>query len=155
MVHDHFTSFGTIWQVLCSVAGSMRSRLCEWYSWNFWISTGQTSKPVLSEQAKEAGLVDAVVPLNELVPVAKKYALEMATGKQPWRRTLSLTDRLGSKEECLEILKQARASAQKTYRNVPHPFKMLDAIEEGLVNGGVAGTLKVWSRLIIFSFAEL
>jgi len=101
-----------------------------------------SSKPIMSEEARGAGLVDAVVPVAQLVSTARKYALDIASGKQSWRRTLALTDRMGSREESLEIVKQAREKAKKTYHNVPHPFKMLDAIEEGIVNGGVAGTLK-------------
>jgi len=103
----------------------------------------QTSKPILSEEAVQVGLVDAVVPLRQLVPAARKFALDIVSGKQAWRRTLSLTDHIGSQEESLKVLKQARARAQKLYRNVPHPFVMLDCIEAGIKNGGVAGTLKV------------
>lgn len=104
----------------------------------------QTSKPIMSEEAKQIGLVDVVIPLQQLVPAARKFALNIASAKEAWRRTLSLTDRIGSQEESLEVLKQARARAQKVYRNVPHPFVMLDCIEAGIKNGGVAGTLKVW-----------
>lgn len=103
----------------------------------------QTSKPIMSEEAKQIGLVDVVIPLQQLVPAARKFALNIASAKEAWRRTLSLTDRIGSQEESLEVLKQARARAQKVYRNVPHPFVMLDCIEAGIKNGGVAGTLKV------------
>lgn len=110
----------------------------------------QSSKPIMSEEARGAGLVDAVVPVAQLVSTARKYALDIASGKQSWRRTLTLTDRMGSLEESLEIVKQAREKAKKTYRNVPHPFKMLDAIEEGIVNGGVAGTLKVLNLIISY-----
>jgi hypothetical protein len=42
------------------------------------------------------------------------------------------------------LINQARAMAKKSYQNVPHPFSMLDAVEEGITNGGHAGTLKVW-----------
>lgn len=101
-----------------------------------------TSKPVMSEEAKQLGLVDAVVPLQQLVPVARKYALDIASGRQAWRRSLSLIDHIGTPEESSKILKQARARAQKAYRNVPHPFVMLDCIEKGILHGGVAGTLK-------------
>ena len=109
----------------------------------------QTSKPIMSEEAKQVGLVDAVVPVQQLVPAASKFALDIASGKQRWRRTLSLTDRIGSQEESFKVLKQARARAQKTYRNVPHPFVMLDCIEAGIENGGVAGTLKVWFMMSV------
>lgn len=97
----------------------------------------------MSEEAKQLGLVDAVVPLQQLVPVARKYALDIASGRQAWRRSLSLIDHIGTPEESSKILKQARARAQKAYRNVPHPFVMLDCIEKGILHGGVAGTLKV------------
>jgi enoyl-CoA hydratase/3-hydroxyacyl-CoA dehydrogenase len=101
-----------------------------------------TSKPIMAEEAVKVGLVDAVVPHRQLLPAARKFALDIVAGKQAWRRTLSLTDRLGSLEDSMKVLQQARARAQKTYRNVPHPFAMLDCIEEGIKNGGVAGTLK-------------
>ncbi|CAK9203542.1 unnamed protein product [Sphagnum troendelagicum] len=101
-----------------------------------------SSKPISSEDAKEAGLIDAVASPEELVPVARRWALDIVSGKHPWRRSLALTDRLGSKEESVGLINQARAMAKKSYRNVPHPFSMLDAVEEGITNGGHAGTLK-------------
>ena len=103
----------------------------------------QTSKPIQAEEAKKFGLVDAVAPVSQLEQGARKLALDIAAGKQAWRRSLSLTDRIGSQEESLKVLQQARARAHKAYRNVPHPFVMLDCIEAGIKNGGVAGTLKV------------
>jgi enoyl-CoA hydratase/3-hydroxyacyl-CoA dehydrogenase len=105
--------------------------------------TEQTSKPIMSEEGKKVGLVDAVVPIPQLLQAARRLALDIASGKQACRRSLSLTDRIGSQEESLKVLKQARARAQKAYRNVPHPFVMLDCIEVGIKDGGVAGTLKV------------
>lgn len=101
-----------------------------------------TSKPIMSEEGKKVGLVDAVVPIPQLLHAARRFALDIASGKQAFRRSLSLTDRIGSQEESLKVLKQARARAQKAYRNVPHPFVMLDCIEVGIKDGGVAGTLK-------------
>ena len=97
----------------------------------------------MSEEAKQVGLVDAVILIQQLVPAARKVALDIASGKQPWRRTHSLTDRIGLQEESLKVLKQAKSTSSKMYRNVPHPFVILDCIEAGIKNGGVVGTLKV------------
>lgn len=42
-----------------------------------------TSKPIGEKAALEAGLVNGVVPANQLLDAARKLALEIAAGEQP------------------------------------------------------------------------
>ncbi|KAJ7568488.1 hypothetical protein O6H91_01G034400 [Diphasiastrum complanatum] len=100
------------------------------------------SKSISSEEGKELGLVDVLVPSNELLSTARKLALEIADHRKPWLSTLYRTDKLEPLGEAREIIKFARAQAQKTAAHLPHPHACLDAIEEGVTNGGYAGVLK-------------
>ena len=50
-----------------------------------------SGQPISSEDAQAVGLVDEVVPAAELLPAARRLALELAAGKAARRRTLQLT----------------------------------------------------------------
>ncbi|KAI5059208.1 hypothetical protein GOP47_0025527 [Adiantum capillus-veneris] len=101
-----------------------------------------TSKPVSSEEAKELGLVDAIVPAKELLPAARQWALAIASFQKPWTITLHKTDQLEPLGEAREILKFAREQTMIRAPNLSHPLKCLDAVEEGIVSGGLAGLYK-------------
>lgn len=96
-----------------------------------------------SEEGKALGLVDAVVPSGELLATARKWALDIAEHRKPRVISLHKIDKLEPLGEARKILNSARARALKTTPNVPHPLLCLDAIEEGVVSGGYAGSLKV------------
>lgn len=100
------------------------------------------SKSVSSEEGKELGLVDAVVPSGELLATARKWALDIAEGCKTRVISLQKLDKIEPLGEARKILKMARAQAMKTAPNVPHLLFCLDAIEEGVVSGGYAGSLK-------------
>ncbi|XP_024538949.1 glyoxysomal fatty acid beta-oxidation multifunctional protein MFP-a isoform X1 [Selaginella moellendorffii] len=100
------------------------------------------SKPVTSEEGKELGLVDELVPAEAVLTTARKVAVDIAEGRRPWCITLHKTDKLEPLGEAREILKFARAQAMKTAPKLTHPHVCLDAIEEGIVKGGFAGLLK-------------
>ncbi|KAL0337402.1 UNVERIFIED_CONTAM: Peroxisomal fatty acid beta-oxidation multifunctional protein AIM1 [Sesamum calycinum] len=59
------------------------------------------SKPITSEEGKKLGLVDAVVPSDELLKVSRQWALDIAGRRKPWLRSLHRTDKLGP---CLKKL---------------------------------------------------
>lgn len=101
-----------------------------------------TSKPISSEEAKELGLVDAVVPAEELISAARKWALDIANFRRPWIISLHKTDKLEALGEAREILKFAREQTAKRAPNLSHPLVCLDAVEEGIVSGGLAGIHK-------------
>ncbi|URD90228.1 fatty acid beta-oxidation multifunctional protein [Musa troglodytarum] len=101
------------------------------------------SKPVKGEEAYKLGLVDALVPRDELVKTARFWALEVAACRKPWIRSLYKTDKLESLGDAREILKFARAQAQKQAANLQHPLVCIDVIEEGIVSGPRAGLWKV------------
>lgn len=103
----------------------------------------QLSKPIKSEEGKQLGLVDEVVPPADLLSAARKWALDIAGFRRPWVLTLYRSDKLEPLGEAREILRFARAQAKKTAPNLKHPILCLDSIEEGVVAGGFAGVLKV------------
>lgn len=93
--------------------------------------------------AHKSGLVDAVVPAEHLILESRKWALDIANGRKPWRRSLELSDKLGSVEECLKIINDKRVQHKKLFKNVPHPSACLDVVEQGILHGGRATTFHV------------
>ncbi|CAI5528897.1 unnamed protein product, partial [Closterium sp. Naga37s-1] len=100
------------------------------------------SKPITSEAGLKAGLVDQIVPSNALLTTAKAWALDIASGRKPWLKTLERNDRIESLGEARAIFKFARAQAVQTAPNLTHPLRCLDAMEYGVTHGGYAGNLK-------------
>lgn len=105
----------------------------------------QLSKPIKGKEAYELGLVDALVSPNELVKTARRWALDIAECRKPWIKSLYKTDKLEPLGEAKEILKFARAQAQKQAAYFQHPLVCIDVIEEGIVSGPRAGLWKVQS----------
>ncbi|KAJ8527950.1 hypothetical protein K7X08_015401 [Anisodus acutangulus] len=101
-----------------------------------------TSKPIMSEEGKRLGLIDAIVPSTELLKVARQWALDIAERRKPWMCSLHRTDKIGSLSEAHEVLKLARQQVKQTARNMPQHLVCLDVIEEGIVHGGYNGVLK-------------
>ncbi|CAA3033426.1 peroxisomal fatty acid beta-oxidation multifunctional AIM1 [Olea europaea subsp. europaea] len=101
-----------------------------------------SSRPIMSEEGKEVGLVDAIVPLEELLKVSKQWALDIAARRKPWIRSLHAMDKLGSLSEAHDIIKMARQQAKQTAKNMPQHLACLDVIEEGIIHGGYIGVLK-------------
>lgn len=101
-----------------------------------------TSKPVKGSEAHSLGLVDAVVPANELIDAARRWAVDIAKRKKPWVSSLYKADKLEPLGEAREILKFARAQARKQAPNLKHPLVCIDVIEEGIVSGPRAGLWK-------------
>ncbi|KAK1289154.1 Peroxisomal fatty acid beta-oxidation multifunctional protein [Acorus calamus] len=100
------------------------------------------SKPINAREGNELGLIDAVVTPENLLRVAKLWALDIADRRKPWMSSLRRTDKLCSLAEAREIIKAARVQAKKIAPNVPQHQACLDAIEEGIAFGGYAGVLK-------------
>lgn len=103
----------------------------------------QLSKPIKSKEAKELGLIDAIVSSDELLRVSRSWALEIAERRKPWMSSLRRTDKIGSLSEAREIFKAARARVKQIAPNMPQHRACLEAIEEGVLYGGYAGVLKV------------
>ncbi|WCJ42496.1 Fatty acid oxidation complex subunit alpha [Euphorbia peplus] len=111
-----------------------------------------SSKPIMSEEGKKLGLVDVIVPSQELLKVSRQWALEIKERRKPWLRSLHRTDKLNSLSESRELLKAARQHAKKTAPNMPQHLACLDVIEEGIVHGGYNGVLKeakVFKELVV------
>ncbi|PIA64926.1 hypothetical protein AQUCO_00100410v1 [Aquilegia coerulea] len=115
------------------------------------------SKPIMSEEGKKLGLIDAVVSSEELLKVARSWALDIAERRKPWISSLQRTDKLGSLSEAREILKVARQQSRKTAPNMPQHQVCLDVIEEGVVFGGYSGVLKeekMFNELVLSSTSK-
>ncbi|KAK8956720.1 Peroxisomal fatty acid beta-oxidation multifunctional protein [Platanthera zijinensis] len=54
------------------------------------------SKSIRAKEGKECGLVDAIVSPENLLMVARSWALEIANGSKPWISSLKRTDKLAS-----------------------------------------------------------
>ncbi|CAK9172767.1 unnamed protein product [Ilex paraguariensis] len=105
-------------------------------------TTAVLSKPIIAEEGRKLGLIDAVVPSEELLKVARKWALDILERRKPWIRSLHRTDKLGSLSEACDVLKMARQQAKQTAPIMPQRQACLDVIEEGIVHGGYSGVLK-------------
>ncbi|CAM8993507.1 unnamed protein product [Rhodiola kirilowii] len=107
-----------------------------------------TSKPILSEEGKKLGLIDEIVPPEDLIRTARLWALDISEMRKPWLRSLQRMDKIGSLSDAREILMSARRNAPK----MPQHYACLDVIEEGILNGGSSGVLreaKVFKELVL------
>ncbi|KAK8936014.1 Peroxisomal fatty acid beta-oxidation multifunctional protein [Platanthera zijinensis] len=100
------------------------------------------SKSIQAKEGKEYGLIDAIASPNELLVVAKQWALDIAEKRKPWISSLHRTDILGSLSESRQILQAAREQVKRISPHMPQHQACLDAIEDGIVFGGYAGVLK-------------
>ncbi|MCX7171773.1 MAG: enoyl-CoA hydratase-related protein, partial [Proteobacteria bacterium] len=83
-------------------------------------------KPLTAAQAKDAGLVDAVVG-GDLVEAAVAYAHELVAKRIGPRRTRD--NSVAGAEKVAEVIAARRAQAAKTMRNRNSPNVLLDAVE--------------------------
>ncbi|KAI3957867.1 hypothetical protein MKW92_047439, partial [Papaver armeniacum] len=101
-----------------------------------------TSKFIMSEEGNKIGLIDAIVSKEELLTVARRWALDIAERRKPWISSLQRTDKLGSLAESCKVIQAAREQAKRTAVNMPQHQACLDAVEEGIIFGGYSGVLK-------------
>ncbi|XP_039066206.1 peroxisomal fatty acid beta-oxidation multifunctional protein AIM1-like [Hibiscus syriacus] len=116
-----------------------------------------TSKPITSEEGKKLGLIDAIVPSEELLKVSRRWVLDIAEKCKPWVLSLHITDKIGSLSEVKEVIKIARQQAKRTAPILPQHQACLDVIEEGIVHGGYTGILKevkVFKELVLQDTAK-
>ncbi|XP_015061334.1 glyoxysomal fatty acid beta-oxidation multifunctional protein MFP-a isoform X2 [Solanum pennellii] len=106
-----------------------------------------TSKPVKGEEAVNLGLVDAVVPSNQLLDTARKWALDILECRKPWVASLHKTDKIEPLGEAREILKFARVQTRRQAPNLQHPLVVIDVVEEGIASGPRAG---LWKEAEVF-----
>ena len=107
------------------------------------VSLLQLSKPIKAEEGKELGLIDEIVPPNQLLSAARRVALDLASGRRPLVKSLERNDKIEELDDALEIIKFARKQARATAPNVNHPQACLDAVEAGVRHGGYEGNRKV------------
>lgn len=103
----------------------------------------QQSKFITAKEGKEWGLIDALCSRDELINMSRHWALEIASCRRPWTKSLGRTDMLGSLSEARAVLSTARKQVKKISTNMPQYQACLDVIEEGVLFGGHAGVLKV------------
>lgn len=87
--------------------------------------------------------MDAVVAPDQLVSIARQWALDILEHRRPWVATLYKTDKIEPLGEAREIFKFARAQARKQAPNLTHPIVCIDVVEAGVVSGPRAGLQKV------------
>jgi enoyl-CoA hydratase/3-hydroxyacyl-CoA dehydrogenase len=100
------------------------------------------SKFITAKEGKELGLIDALCSPDELIKMSRHCALEIATCRRPWTKSLGRTDKLGSLSEARSVLSMSRQQVKKIATSMPQYQACLDVIEEGLLFGGHAGVLK-------------
>lgn len=101
-----------------------------------------TSKPLRDKAALKAGLVDRVVPREQLMAAARRLALDIAEGRAPRLQTLYRSDRLEPLSAALAVISFARQQAAKQAPHLRHPQLCLDAVQTGVEHGGRAGLVK-------------
>ncbi|XAR57066.1 3-hydroxyacyl-CoA dehydrogenase [Bertholletia excelsa] len=101
-----------------------------------------TSKPIKGEEAHALGLVDAIASPDDLLNVARRWALDILECKKPWVASLYKTDKIDPLGEAREIFKFARAQARRQAPNLQHPIVCIDVVEEGIISGPRAGLWK-------------
>jgi len=91
-------------------------------------------KPIKSEQAFMRGLVDKVVPPDQLLEKAFEAAQSFISGKLNFQLhvTRNINDRLPSAAEKTALVNYARFMAMQKGKGYIAPFKALDAFEQGL-----------------------
>ncbi|KAH6755025.1 Enoyl-CoA hydratase/isomerase family [Perilla frutescens var. hirtella] len=110
------------------------------------------SRSITSEDGRKLGLVDAVVPSEELLQVSRQWAVDISETRKPWIRSLHRTDKLCSLDEVHDVLENARKHFEQTGKNMPQYQACLDVIEEGIIHGGYHGVLKesrVFKELVL------
>ena len=93
-----------------------------------------TGKPIKSEKAYSRGLVDEVVPQEELLETALKAAHRFISGElNLWMRTTrNRNDRLPSAAERTAFVNYSKFMAAQKAKGYIAPFKAIDALEKGL-----------------------
>ena len=81
---------------------------------------------------------------------ARQWALDIYECRRPWIKSLYKNDKLEPLGEAREILKFARAQAQKQAANLHHPLVCIDVVEEGIVAGPRAGLWKVLDMIYVY-----
>ncbi|KMZ63897.1 Peroxisomal fatty acid beta-oxidation multifunctional protein [Zostera marina] len=115
------------------------------------------SKFVSGTEGKNLGLIDELVSSSELLRVSRLWALDIADKRKPWVSSLRRTDRIGSLSEARMIIKEARQLSKRIAPNMPQHNACLDVIEEGVLFGGYAGSIreeKVFNEMVLSDTAR-
>lgn len=107
-----------------------------------------SGQPISADDALAIGLVDEVVPEQELLAKAKRLALDIASGKVPRRRTLQLNSHMQTSGEvfarAVAALAQAKEDLQRRrLTGQGHYVLLLEAAAAGLAHGPAVGLQKV------------
>jgi 3-hydroxyacyl-CoA dehydrogenase len=86
-----------------------------------------TGKPIKAADARQAGLIDAIVE-GDLVAGAVTFARDVAAKGGGITRTRDRIDRLPSREALAAMVDAGKALARKTRRNMEAPVAVVDAI---------------------------
>ncbi len=105
------------------------------------------------EAAHKAGLVDAVVPADDLLAAAKRWVLDNPDAQQPWdRKGFRVPGGAGQSPTGLQVFPAAVAMTRaKTWGNYPAPAAILSCVYEGLqvdIDTGLRVEAKYFANLL-------
>ena len=109
-----------------------------------------TGNPISAEEGLEKGVLDEVVPANQLLDQALKAARRFISGElnHKARLTRNKTDKLPKPEEKAGIVAFAKGMAAKQAKGYIAPFKAIEAMERGLTDNFEAD-LKIEAELFV------
>lgn len=107
-----------------------------------------TGNPISAEEGLKKGVLDEVVPANQLLEQALKAARRFISGElnHKARLTRNKTDKLPKPEEKAGIVAFAKGMAAKQAKGYIAPFKAIEAMERGLTDNFEAD-LKIEAEL--------
>jgi 3-hydroxyacyl-CoA dehydrogenase/enoyl-CoA hydratase/carnithine racemase len=107
-----------------------------------------TGNPISAEEGLKKGVLDEVVPANQLLDQALKAARRFISGElnHKARLTRNKTDKLPKPEEKAGIVAFAKGMAAKQAKGYIAPFKAIEAMERGLTDNFEAD-LKIEAEL--------
>ncbi|KAK4343439.1 hypothetical protein RND71_036533 [Anisodus tanguticus] len=113
-----------------------------------------TSKPIMSEEGKRPGLIDAIVPSTELLKVARQWALDIAERRKPWMRSIYLRFHfemvLLDVHQLMKLLCScSRVPNVTDFGLKPRPVKKVAIIGGGLMGSGKATSLVLSNIFVI------
>ena len=124
------------------------------------------SKSIGAEEALTLGLVDLVVPADQLLSKAIELARQIAHKQKPKSMAFYKSDKLPDDTSFKKIIAEARRGAKRVQSIMPHLWLCLDAIEAGVTKGAEEGlavekvsfdkavTSKACKGLVSFFFAS-
>jgi len=105
-------------------------------------------RPVKPQRALDLGLVDEVVPADELLDRAVAFAIERVKEGGPYPKSRERADKLPDAGMVEQIFQMAAMQVQKQAGQMTAPLKALEAVKVGVVEGYEQGRVKELDEFI-------